>query len=193
MNKIPTVFVRDEATNRKHVKDEVTPGCEWVLSGEGEATRKYDGTCCMVRSGVLYRRQEITDQQLVEKGAPEGWELVERDVVTAKNVGWVPVGDGPNDVWHRSVPIPAEDGTYELVGPKVQGNPEGYTTHHLIAHADAEVFDDVPRDFDGLRAWLLAHPYEGIVWHHPDGRMAKLKRRDFPAAVESAIPTADGQ
>ena len=20
---------------------------------------------------------------------------------------------------------------------------------------------------------------EGIVWHHPDGRMAKLKRRDF--------------
>ena len=20
---------------------------------------------------------------------------------------------------------------------------------------------------------------EGIVWHHPDGRMAKIKRRDF--------------
>ncbi|MFF0155255.1 hypothetical protein [Micromonospora sp. NPDC005203] len=28
--------------------------------------------------------------------------------------------------------------------------------------------------------WLPAHPrYEGIVWHHPDGRRAKLKRRDF--------------
>ena len=29
-------------------------------------------------------------------------------------------------------------------------------------------------------AWLLAHPqFEGIVWHHPDGRRAKLKHRDF--------------
>jgi hypothetical protein len=38
----------------------------------------------------------------------------------------------------------------------------------------------VPRDLDGLRGWLLAHPqYEGIVWHHPDGRRAKLKHRDF--------------
>ena len=39
---------------------------------------------------------------------------------------------------------------------------------------------DVPRDLAGLRAWLLAHPkFEGIVWHHPDGRRAKLKYRDF--------------
>ena len=22
-------------------------------------------------------------------------------------------------------------------------------------------------------------PIEGIVWHHPDGRMAKIKARDF--------------
>ena len=34
MNKIPTLFVRDSATNRKHVLNEVTPGCEWVLDGE---------------------------------------------------------------------------------------------------------------------------------------------------------------
>lgn len=49
----------------------------------------------------------------------------------------------------------------------------------LVPHAD--VFD-VPRDFAGLRDWLLAHPqYEGIVRHHPDGRRAKLKHRDFAA------------
>ncbi len=24
------------------------------------------------------------------------------------------------------------------------------------------------------------HGWEGIVWHHPDGRMAKLKARDLP-------------
>jgi hypothetical protein len=27
--------------------------------------------------------------------------------------------------------------------------------------------------------WVLAGSFEGIVWHHSDGRMAKLKRRDF--------------
>lgn len=32
---------------------------------------------------------------------------------------------------------------------------------------------------DELRGYLLMHTFEGIVWHHPDGRMAKLKRRDF--------------
>jgi hypothetical protein len=36
-----------------------------------------------------------------------------------------------------------------------------------------------PRDFDGLRTWLAGKDIEGIVWHHPDGRMAKIKLRDF--------------
>ncbi|MCP9964512.1 hypothetical protein [Actinomadura madurae] len=45
-----------------------------------------------------------------------------------------------------------------------------------------------PLDYDGLAAWLRAHPYEGIVWHAPDGRMAKLKRRDFRRPA-----SADGQ
>jgi hypothetical protein len=29
-----------------------------------------------------------------------------------------------------------------------------------------------------LRAGMITN-IEGIVWHHPDGRMAKLKLRDF--------------
>lgn len=33
--------------------------------------------------------------------------------------------------------------------------------------------------FDGLREWLTSHPVEGLVFHHPDGRLAKIKRRDF--------------
>ena len=33
--------------------------------------------------------------------------------------------------------------------------------------------------FDGLHRWLCAHPVEGLVFHHPDGRMAKIKRRDY--------------
>ena len=28
--------------------DKVTEGCEWVLNGEGIATQKLDGTCCLI-------------------------------------------------------------------------------------------------------------------------------------------------
>ena len=39
---------------------------------------------------------------------------------------------------------------------------------------------DAPRTFDALRAFLADHDdIEGIVWHHPDGRMVKIKGKDF--------------
>jgi len=52
MQKIITVFQRNYDTDRL-VRDEVVPGAEWVLAGEGIATRKWDGTCCMLREGKL--------------------------------------------------------------------------------------------------------------------------------------------
>lgn len=73
--------------------------------------------------------------------------------------------------------VPA--GTYELCGPKVNGNPEGTNAHVLVRHVDAERLTSPPRDYDGLAVWLADSDFEGIVWHHPDGRMVKLKRRDF--------------
>jgi hypothetical protein len=50
--------------------------------------------------------------------------------------------------------------------------------HRLLRHADAEILD-APRSFDELREWLAGKDIEGLVWHHPDGRMAKIKLRDF--------------
>jgi hypothetical protein len=49
------------------------------------------------------------------------------------------------------------------------------------------VYEHVPRDFEGLRSFLKTldsrfspgHLAEGIVFHHPDGRRAKIKRKDF--------------
>ncbi len=72
-------------------------------------------------------------------------------------------------------------GKDELLGPKINGNPERFEHYILIRHECAEQLTDTPRDLDSLAAYLHARPYEGIVWHHPDGRMAKLKKRDFPA------------
>ena len=181
MKKIPTVFKRDWNGDRSRVLPEVNPGCEWVLNGEGTATRKLDGTCCLVRASRLYRRREIKPGEVL----PPNFELVAFDDETQKRVGWVPVGDGPEDRYHREAFPPEQsqalpDGTYELLGPKVQGNPEGFFKHILVPHNAIEAFYNVPRTFDSLREWLSQHAYiEGLVFHHPDGRMAKIKLKDF--------------
>ena len=176
MKKIPTLFERDWNGDRSRVVNEIHAGCEWVIAGEGVATRKIDGACAMVRDGKLYKRREAKLGDVV----PVDFELVGFDEETKKSVGWVPVGDGPEDKWFREGHVPGlTDGTYELVGPKVQGNPEHYETHRLVSHEDTGAFEDAPRDFDGLKSWMAGRDIEGIVFHHPDGRMAKIKLRDF--------------
>jgi len=195
LRKIPTLFARDPA-DRGRVLPEVTPGCEWVAAGEGRATRKWDGTACLVRDGQLYKRATVKPG----RPDPPGFELAQHDHVTGKRFGWAPLG-GPDDRWHLEgwanlhalggdlVP----DGTYELVGPRVNGNPDGFATHTLLRHGWARDhveladFDTCPRTFHELAAWLRARPVEGVVWHASDGRMAKLKRRDFPAALASSV------
>lgn len=178
MKKIPTMFERDWNGDCSRVLDQPHPACEWVFDGQGTATRKLDGTCCLVRDGKLYKRRELK----ATDNAPEGFELSAKDDETGKIVGWMPVGDGPEDRYHREAfreqEIIGSDGTYELVGPKIQGNPENWAGHQLVLHGSI-MEDDVPRTFEGLRAWLAGQDIEGIVFYHADGRMAKIKLRDF--------------
>ena len=181
MKKIPTMFERDWNGDRSRVLNQINPVAQWVFDGEGVATRKIDGTCCMIRAGALFKRLELRPGDK----PPADFELADRDDETGKTIGWVPVGVGPEDKFHREAwsreirTIP--DGTYELVGPKVQGNPEKFDEHLLIPHGEglAGAIDVVPRTFDGLREWFTGRDIEGVVFHHPDGRMAKIKKRDF--------------
>ncbi len=71
------------------------------------------------------------------------------------------------------------DGTYELVGPKIQGNPEKHSVHTLVKHNTATQYAGAPRTFDGIAKWLRDKDVEGIVWHRSNGDMAKIKKRDF--------------
>lgn len=175
MKKIPTIFVRNPEKSCSTTL--VTPGCEWVFSGEGVATRKYDGTCCLVKGGILYRRREVKPGKL----APDDFIEVDHDAVTGKSVGWLPVGNSKEDKHHRTAFSTAfmPDGTYELLGPKIQGNPEKSNGLVLLKHEYAQVYKDAPRTYEGLKVWLKDKDIEGIVFHHPDGRMAKIKKRDL--------------
>jgi hypothetical protein len=185
MKKIPTIFERDWDGDRSRVLDIPAAGCEWVFAGEGVATRKYDGQAAAVRNGLLYRRHEVKVDKKTGQLKPIDWgefEQIEVDATTGNVVGWMLVTASPADQWFvealDSCGGQLEEGTCELVGPKVQANPEGYPEHRLIPHRLAEILD-APRTFAGLAEWLDGRDIEGIVWHHPDGRMAKIKGRDF--------------
>ena len=182
MKKIISLFARNYDGDRM-VRNEIVSGAEWVIAGEGVATRKFDGTACMVMSGKLYKRYDVKGN----RKPPPGFEPAQDpDPVTGHWPGWVPVSEGQEDRWHREAWAGQADGTYELCGPKVQGNPEGFQRHVLVRHGSVRI-EPCPRDFLGIRDYLSTAHIEGIVWHHDDpalaeivdGRMVKIKTRDF--------------
>lgn len=182
MKKIKTLFVRDHTA--KLVTPEPTPGTEAVFEGRCRPTFKWDGTSCMVRDGKFYKRYMVN-----KKRTPPDFEPAQDpDPVTGKQPGWVPVGEGPEDRWHREAWAshlevtggPPGDGTYELVGPKVQGNPHGFTgVHALLLHGGVGFIETVPLTFDELREFMEKSVIEGVIWWDDNGPVAKLKRRDF--------------
>ena len=182
MKKIPTLLVRDP-DNRAHVLDQVTPGCEWVLAGEGIVTRKYDGTCTMLdESGKWWARREVKPG----KTAPDNYVLEDHDPVTGKSQGWEPIEQSPFFKFFEGAAVVGSfnPGTYELCGPKINGNPERLDDYRLYEHAQAETIDPDSNDqlIEYMELMVVAAGrlgWEGIVWHHPDGRMAKLKVRDL--------------
>jgi hypothetical protein len=187
MRKIPTVFVRDHE-DRRYVTTEVTPGCEWVFAGEGTPRRKYDGTCVMLDDdGHWWARREVK----AHGTPPPGWRQADDDPVTGKRVGWEPIEQSSFYKFHAealdrwTAPQLLEPGTYELIGPKVNGNPEGLSGHELVSHAYAfpialmsAIHPDLPPQ-DVVRKLGELYGWEGVVWHHRDGRMAKLKAKDL--------------
>jgi hypothetical protein len=178
VKKIPCLFVRTfDGPRKSALTNDVTPGCEWVLDGEGVASRKWDGTACAVIDGKLYKRYDAKNGK---RPPPNGIPCQDPDPVTGHHPHWVPIDpDNAADRWFVEAwsrwPLP--DGTYELIGPKINGNPEGVIEHLFMRHG-AEVLD-VPRTKDGIRQFLEANEIEGIVFAHPDGRMCKIRRADF--------------
>lgn len=131
MKSIKTIFQRNIGQGADYrVRDEVVPGCEWVLNGEGVPTQKWDGTAILVRKGAFFKRYEWRPDKVQEP--PLGFEPCEEP------------------------------------DPNV-----------LLPHGGVRL-EDCERTFLGIRDFLDENAHiEGIVWHHPDGRMAKIKAKDF--------------
>lgn len=177
MEKIPTLFVRNP-DNMKLVTREVNPDAAWVLAGEGVPTVKKDGTnvrVTVVSEKVTFveKRRNPTREEKAN-GAEPGYVEARRDdpadrhifaaVDNTHYIGW------PDGAW-----------PCEALGPKIQGGVESpYPVLYPFALAPISLPSwENPRTWGELLDYLGTHEFEGIVWHHPDGRMAKIKRRDF--------------
>ena len=186
MKKMPCVFVRDFDARPAIITAKVTLGCEWVIAGEGEATRKWDGTASMIQAGQIYARYDCKRGKAPPPSAipcdPEP------DPVTGHWPHWILVAAQPEYRWHKEALDqwtrwwngPPADGTYEVIGPKIGGNPENQPEHLLRRHGDeGYIALNGSRTQEIIATFLAENIIEGLVFHHPDGRMAKIRRGDF--------------
>jgi len=209
MKKVKCVFVVDRFVNM--ATRVVNNECQWVLDGEGLATVKFDGTSCFIQNDILYKRwnrtllkqvaakmrrnPSLSIDESMFKPVPDGAIACESsfDKKTLHWPYWVPVLNTPADAKHNEAFLKKhdwQDGTYELIGPGIQGNKHGLLSCELHKHGD--VLLQIERlDFDGLSDFMRSLPYEGVVWHHPDGRMAKLRRSHFNFAWGDPDPRDD--
>ena len=182
MKKMPTLFKRIYDGNCvKGIIDEVLPGMEWVLAGDGLATVKIDGTCCAIIGGKFHRRYDAKRGRKPPAGA---FPCCDPDPTTGHWPHWLPVDSkdrGSN--WHLAAYYNAggiwlPEGTYEAIGPHFQNNPYALTYDILEKHGN-RIIKDAPRSFDGLCEYLRVHNIEGIVFWKDGEPRCKIKRSDF--------------
>ena len=192
MKKIPTLFKR-EFKNHKFVSisQEVTDGCECDLNGECVPTVKWDGACCAVINGELYKRYDAKNGKPVPDGAIKCQE--EPDPITGHLPCWMKCDrNNPADKWFFSafdkvrVQYPNDeivDGTYEAIGRHFQGNPYELKSDELALHgADIIEHDGELFTFDGIKQYLSETAIEGIVFWKDGKPVCKIKRSDFDFA-----------
>lgn len=191
MRKMKTLFIREFTKNHEVIiHNEVTPGCEWVLAGEGIATQKVDGEACMVEDDELFVRYDTWEGNKKKcRPMPVGAMPCadSPDAVTGSFPCWVPLASmllnttyKPHIKAWETYKGTLPDGTYELCGKHFQGNPDKIEGDNdvFIAHGSI-VLEDVTRTFEGIKSYLENHSIEGIVFHRENGEMCKIKKTDF--------------
>lgn len=189
MKKIPTLFER-EFKNHKVVGiyPKVTPGLEYVLEDESViATIKFDGSCCAIIHGELYKRYDAKKGRKIPEGAIP---CCDPDPITDHHPHWVKCDiNNPADKWfikaydNSSVSLFSEktDKTYEAIGKHFNGNPYDLKDDMLIEHGCCPIpkSDLNELSFESIKKCLESHNVEGIVFWKDEKPICKIKRTDF--------------
>ena len=179
MKKMSTLYKKDP-NDLGRVINEINPENAWVFES-GIPTRKYDGTSCAIINGKLYKRYDAKKDKKTGKfkQPPVGSIPCQNpDDKSGHYPHWTPVTE--NDKYHlEACENDLPDGTYELCGEKVRGNPENIVGHVLIPHGK-DVLDITDLSFEGLRQYLEVTDIEGIVFHDRlSDKMCKIRKSDF--------------
>lgn len=194
--KLESVFVREKTEDGLFlVTDEIKPGYEWVFEDESvRAVEKIDGENIAVTfsddgavSNIFTREGNIAEPFTDKRMA-----YIVKGVVESHRRGWI------DKLSEKQIHYG------ELIGPTVQDNPYNVDTHLWIPFEYAynnfhyESWGEYPQEFDDISYWFedgllpLVHSQlhnksinendayvEGVVFTHPDGRKAKLRRDMF--------------
>lgn len=185
--KIKSPFVRENIDGRYVVTPQIEPGYEWVFEDDGVlAVDKIHGTnvCVVIEGSVvvaIHNRANVlvARPQLDTRLGGNPWRAIEGVVNNSRNLK------------NREGRIYGE-----LIGPDINGNLHGLDRHMFVpfdylkstCHWKSWVRNEYPKTFESIREWFrgLISLYtrritgrsslaEGLVFHHPDGRMAKLR------------------
>lgn len=185
MPKLECPFVRVEGI----VTPQINPGYEWVFEDESVmALEKLHGTnvSIIIENGVVSAIFNRTERiPFINKGKA----YITEGVLNSFSRGYIDLlGDGQH--------------FGELIGEKVNGNPYKIKGHLWIPfetfcqkHLRYKSWGKYPKDFQTISEWFkeliplytsMTHGeegrkgyVEGIVFTHPDGRMAKLRKDMF--------------
>ena len=191
MKKMPTLFVREfvkkgKKTIKINITEEVEKGCEWALSGKVIAYRKFDGTCCMIEERKLYKRFDYKEGRKLPEGAIPCQDKA--DEITGHFPHWVECKrDNTDDKYHFEAfdkLIETHNGTYELVGEKINKNKDKIVEkgHVLIPHVGILAFFGIFHNltFDEIKHHLERNMIEGLILTGEErNQVCKIKRSDF--------------
>lgn len=205
MQKLPMLFKR--SGGKGYAAEEINPAAQWVTEIPTIPVRKWDGTCMMFDGEQWFSRRQVGFECRLDGIPNPDFIPVEYDENTRKTFGWEPVEKSSFiKLWRLAIEEKPyhctlfdcdddyEPGTYELIGPKVNGNPENLSQHRLMSHkespivANISVFEPHELTYNNLYNAFMSIPFEGVVFYSQDGRMAKLRRKDFDYSQNNHQP-----
>ena len=176
------------------LSEDTNPENDWVfIDPTTVAYRKLDGASAAVINGNIYsrymsRQRKNTPAQIPIKGIPAQPNI---DEATQTHPYWVPAeakGQGKHhyNAFINQPDLP--DGTYELIGPTVNGNPEQVAVNTLVAHDAAHLLVPLPTTItrESLKELILSKPWEGLVFRNSNDNMCKLRRIDFSKELDQS-------
>lgn len=181
MKKIPTLFKREFNGHKIiNVLNELTDDELEEALLDGEATVKWDGSCCAVINGELYKRYDAKKGKPIPDGAIKCQD--DADEITGHLPCWLKCDrDNPSDKWFWSAYDATDnikDGTYEALGKHFNGNPYNLEYDFLKPHG-TDVINGLDRTFESIKEYLEIHNIEGIVFWLNGEPKCKIKRSDF--------------